>query len=234
MGLPLLLARPETLLTYIRGWSRLTLWLLRVICGVRWRMTGLENLPPSGPALLAAQHQSAFDTVIWNAVLPRTVYVMKVELLRIPIWSAMAKHVGSIFVDRAAGGAALRDLVRAAKAAAAAGRQIVIFPEGTRTEFGERRPWQPGVAAIVSATGLPLIPVATDSGRFWGRRAFRKRPGTITVAILPPLSPDLPRAELLHRAQAAVAEAIPAPVDKAVERAAEPAPRAPEESRPSL
>ncbi|MHB0670633.1 lysophospholipid acyltransferase family protein, partial [Roseomonas mucosa] len=79
------------------------------------------------------------------------------------------------------------------------GAQLVIFPEGTRTAPGERVPWQPGVAALASATGLPVVPAATDSGRFWGRRSFAKRPGTITLAILPALPPGLPRAELMRR-----------------------------------
>lgn len=209
------------------------LWLLRVICGVHWRLTGAEHLPHGGPALIAAQHQSAFDTVVWHALLPRAAYVMKIELLRIPVWGTMARRIGSIGVDRAGGASALRDLVRGARVAAEEGRQIVIFPEGTRAEAGERLAWQPGVAALAAATRLPLIPVATDSGRFWGRRAFRKQPGIITVAVLPPLPADLPRAELLRRAEAAVAAALPTPVDKTVETADGRVGRAPEESRPT-
>ena len=92
-----------------------------------------------------------------------------------------------IAVDRVAGGSAMRHLLRAGQAAAAEGRQMVIFPEGTRVAPGDARPYQPGVAALAAATGLPVIPVATDSGLLWGRRAFHKRPGTITVAVLPPL-----------------------------------------------
>ena len=205
---------------YLRAWARMVLWLLRVVCGVRLRVVGAENLPVHGPALIAAQHQSAFDTIVWHALLPRPAYVMKAELLRIPGWGAMARHVHSIPVDREGGASALKRLVRATRDAAAAGYQVVIFPEGTRSAPGEVQPWQPGFAAMAAATSLPVVPVATDSGRFWGKRAFTKRPGTLTVAVLPPILPGLPRAELTARAEAAVAAAsagLVGGVDKMVE-----------------
>jgi 1-acyl-sn-glycerol-3-phosphate acyltransferase len=219
-GLPLLALPPAAMHRYLRGWARLVLWLLRAICGIRLRVVGAENLPLTGPALIAAQHQSAFDTIVWHALLPRPAYVMKAELLRIPGWGAMARHVHSIPVDREGGGAALKRLVRATRDAAAAGYQVVIFPEGTRSAPGEVQPWQPGFAAMAATTGLPVVPVATDSGRFWGRRAFTKRPGTLTVEVLPPIQPGLPRAELTTRAEAAVAAAsarLVEGVDKLVE-----------------
>jgi 1-acyl-sn-glycerol-3-phosphate acyltransferase len=219
-GLPLLAVPPRFMHAYLRGWANGSLWLLRVICGIRLRVTGRENLPVNGPALIAAQHQSAFDTIVWHALLPRPAYVMKEELMRIPGWGAMARHVHSIPVDREGGGAALKRLVRATRAAAEAGYQVVIFPEGTRSAPGEVQPWQPGFAAMAATTGLSVVPVATDSGKFWGKRAFTKRPGTLTVAVLPPILPGLSRAELTTRAEAAVAEAsaqLTGGVDKLVE-----------------
>ena len=105
-------------------------------------------------------------------------------------------------VDRNAGAAAMRELIRHAGAAAAAGRQIVIFPEGTRVAPGVPAKLHPGVAALAARTGLPVIPVATDSGHYWGRRAFRKRPGTIHIAILPPLPGGLPREAQMARMDA--------------------------------
>jgi 1-acyl-sn-glycerol-3-phosphate acyltransferase len=219
-GLPLLAFPPAAMHAYLRAWARLMIWLLRVVCGIRLRVTGAENLPIHGAALIAAQHQSAFDTVVWHALLPRPAYVMKAELMRIPGWGAMARHVHSIPVDREGGAAALKRLVRATREAAAAGYQVVIFPEGTRSAPGEVAPWQPGFAAMAAATALPVVPVATDSGRFWGKRAFTKQPGILTVAVLPPIPPGLPRAELTARAEAAVAAAsaaLTAPVDKTVE-----------------
>ena len=192
---------------FVRRWAWLVLRILQVTCGIRLRVTGLEHLP-EGACIIAAKHQSAFDTVVWLAIIPRPVYVMKTELLRIPVWGRMARRFGAIGVDRSGGASALKGMVREARAVAQSLRaQIVIFPEGTRTAPGERSPWQPGVAALVSATGLPVLGVATDSGRFWGKRAFRKRPGTITVAVLPPLPPGLPRGALMRELEANVENA---------------------------
>lgn len=196
LGLPLLAAPAKVTLIYIRGWARLMLALLRLICGIRVVVTGLEHVPPGG-SIIAAKHQSAFDTVVWLALVPDPVYVMKKELLSIPIWGWFAQRCGQVPVDREAGGAALRAMVRGAGAALAAGRPVVIFPEGTRSAPGQRLPYQPGVAALAIATGAPVVPVATDSGLAWGRRAFQKRAGVIHVSILPPLPPGLRRVPLM-------------------------------------
>ena len=204
-ALPMLLAPRSALMWLLRRWAWLVVWLLRVICGIRFRLTGAEHLPPAGaPALIAAKHQSAFDTIIWLGLLPDAAYVLKRELLRIPAYGWLALHAGMIAVDRAAAGSAMRHLVRAGRAAAAAGRQIVIFPEGTRVAPGERMAYQPGIVALATTTGLPVIPAAIDSGLLWGRRAFRKRPGVITLAILPPLPKGLRREALMARLEAAI------------------------------
>lgn len=202
--LPLLLAPGSWLRRPLRFWARSVLVLLRLLCGIRVRVTGAEHLPRHGPALIAAKHQSAFDTIVWFALLPDAAYVLKRELLRVPIHGWIARHAGMIAVDRAGGSAALRGLLRQGAAAAARGRQLVIFPEGTRVAPGARVPFQPGIAALAAATGLPVIPVGTDSGRCWGRRAFRKRAGTITVAVRPPLPHGLSRQALLSALRAAV------------------------------
>ncbi|MBO1075667.1 1-acyl-sn-glycerol-3-phosphate acyltransferase [Roseomonas marmotae] len=208
---------------HAQGWAHLMLWLLRVVCGIRVRVTGREYLP-TGPAVIAAKHQSAFDTIIWLALLPDPVYVLKKELLRIPVWGTVARKYGAVAVDRAGGARALKQMVREAAAAAAEGSQIIIFPEGTRTSPGQRVSYQPGVVALGAAVGRPIIPAATDSGLFWGRRAFAKRPGTLTVALLPPLPMGLPRAALLARMEEAIEteslrllpDDYPVPVDNSV------------------
>ncbi len=206
----LLLAAPAPLMVrYIRGWAGLVLGALRLICGIRVEVTGLQHVP-SGPTIIAAKHQSAFDTVVWLALLPPgrdPAYVLKQELANIPLWGRLAARCGHIAVDRAAGAAALRGMVRAAQGAIAAGRPVVIFPEGTRTAPGERVPYQPGVAALASATGATVVPAATDSGLYWGRRAFQKRAGTIHVAILPPLPAGLSRAALMTALETAIEDA---------------------------
>lgn len=180
---------PRLALPIARLWARLVLGGLRRICGIAWEVRGLERLPADGPALLASRHQSAFDTMVWLLLLPRCTYVVKQELLRIPLFGRIIRPAGQIAVDRAGGPAALRALMREAETAARAGRQIVIFPEGTRAEPGRLLPLQPGIAAIAARTGLPVIPVLTNSGRLWGRRSFRKRPGVIHITLLAPLSP---------------------------------------------
>jgi 1-acyl-sn-glycerol-3-phosphate acyltransferase len=206
-----ILCLPALLLLDRRGlgrllawWARCVLGLLRVTVGITVRVTGAEHLPVSGAALIAAKHQSAFDTIVWLTLLPSPAYVLKRELLWVPLYGWYARAAGMIAVDRSARAAALRHLAKAGQEALAEGRQIVIFPEGTRTAPGTRRPYQPGIAALQARTGLPVIPVATDSGLFWGRRAFRKRPGTITVAVLPPIAPGLGRAAFLTRLTQAI------------------------------
>lgn len=191
-------------LALLAWWAERVLRLLRITVGITVRVTGREHLPKEGPALIAAKHQSAFDTIVWLALLPRPAYVLKRTLLWIPLYGWYAHAAGMIGIDRSAGSSAIRHLMRASDAALAEGRQIVIFPEGTRTQPGERRPYQPGIAALYARSGLPVIPVATDSGVCWGRRAFHKHAGTITVAVLPPIPPGLDRAVMLERLQTAI------------------------------
>jgi 1-acyl-sn-glycerol-3-phosphate acyltransferase len=198
------LVRPTRVLPIAMLWARVVLWLLRVICGTRYEVAGWENVPP-GAALLASRHQSAFDTVVWLAVLPYPCYVLKRELRALPIYGALTEAAGMITVDRADGANALRGLLRDGERAKAEGRQIVIFPEGTRGEPGRVLALQPGIAALASRLRLPVIPVATDSGLYWGRRAFRKHPGVIKIVIGSPISPETPRPVLMTRLAAAMA-----------------------------
>jgi 1-acyl-sn-glycerol-3-phosphate acyltransferase len=179
-----------------RLWVRVTLALLAATVGLRHRLVGLEHLP-AGPAIIAPKHQSAWDTLIFALPLRLPAYVLKRELLRIPLFGLYLRGAGMIPVDRAGGGAALKRMVAEAKAATAAGRHLLIYPEGTRTAPGERRPYHPGVAALYGQLDLPVVPVALNSGLFWGRRAFLKRPGLITVEFLPPIPPGLPRKQFM-------------------------------------
>lgn len=197
-----------------RGWARTVLGALGPLCGIRVAVTGREHLPKAGAALVASQHQSAFDTIVWFLLAPEPAYVLKQELTRIPLYGGMCRKLGMIAVNRRGGASAIRALLRGAEGAMAAGRQIVIFPEGTRAAPGAVLPLQPGVAALAARTGLPVIPVVTDSGRCWGRRAWRRQPGTIHVAIQPPLPAGLPRAELMARLAALYA--APPAVDNSV------------------
>lgn len=167
-------------------WARILVVAARIICGIRLDVRGLENIPP-GAALIASRHQSAFDTFVWLTLLPRCCYVFKTELLRIPLFGPLISSAGMIPVDRKGGAAAIRALLREADRAVREQRQIVIFPEGTRSEPGQQGSLQSGIAALASHTGLPVIPVSTNSGRLWGRRAFRKKSGTIRILIGRPI-----------------------------------------------
>lgn len=227
IAIPTLLMTRGAAVQVTRLWARLVILALRYTVGVRVEVRGWENLPPGG-VVIAAKHQSAFDTIIWLSLLDRPAYVMKKELLSIPIYGWHARKAGMIPVDREGGGPALRSMLRAATAAVAEGRQVVIFPEGTRTPVGQRVAYQPGVVAIASGTGAPVVPVATDSGRVWGRRHFLKRPGLIRIVILPALPAGLNRARLLFSLQEQIESTTdrlmsepqfghpPEPVDKSV------------------
>lgn len=202
-GIFVRLFAPEQVLEYAKFWVRLVMSGLCRICGIRLVLLGEENLPSAGPALIASQHQSAYDTLIWMILLARPAYVLKKELQRIPLFGPLTRLGGMIAIDRRAGPAALRSLLRDTARAIADNRQIVIFPEGTRGRPGERRRLQPGIAAMAAQSGLPVIPVVTDSGLRWGKHAFRKIPGPIHVAVLPPIPAGLNRDELMRRLEAA-------------------------------
>jgi 1-acyl-sn-glycerol-3-phosphate acyltransferase len=191
---------------YVRTWAHLMVSGLRVLCGISWELSGLQHLPTRGPALIASMHQSAFDTMFWVHLLPNVAYVLKQELTRIPLFGTLLRATGMIVVDRAGGGAAIRRLLRDGDRAVAEGRTIVIFPEGTRVAPGAPVSLQPGIAALAARTGLPVIPVATDSGLLWGRRTFRKREGVIHIAVLPPIPTGLPRDALMRRLTEAFAQ----------------------------
>ena len=202
---------PGRVLDVARLWARLILGGLRVICGIRLEVHGVELLPTDRPGLIASRHQSAFDTIVWISLLPRCCYVLKRELLRIPLFGPLIPLTGMIAVDRSGGATALRGLLREGERAVRERRQIVIFPEGTRAEPGAILPLQPGVAALAAHTGLPVVPVVTDSGLRWGRRAFRKSAGTIHIRILPPIPAGIGRAALMARLAVALqSEADPA------------------------
>jgi 1-acyl-sn-glycerol-3-phosphate acyltransferase len=131
-------------------------------------------------------------------------FVLKRELLSIPLFGWYLRKVGMIAVDRAAGASALRNMARQASEAFAEGRSILIFPEGTRVPPGESRPYHPGVAALYTQLKVPVVPVALNSGLFWGRRSFVKRPGTVTVQFLPPIPPGLDRKAFMRELESRI------------------------------
>ena len=195
-GIPVRLFAPGRALALAQAWAGAVLAGARVICGIRAQVSGQEHLP-DGAALIASQHQSAFDTIVWLRLVPRASYVYKSELARLPLFGPLLRPAGQIELDRQAGFAAIKSLLRQAERAAADGRQIVMFPEGTRVQHGREAAILPGISAVAARARLPIIPVATDSGRLWGRRAFIKRPGVIHLVIGPPIAAGLGQAETL-------------------------------------
>ena len=182
------------------GWARGHRLCARYLLGIRSRF---EGSVPDGPHLVAVKHQSMYETLEMFLLLREPAVVLKHELTRIPLWGWVVRRYGVIPIDRSGGAAALRHMMRAADAAIAEGRPILIFPEGTRVAPGEHPPLQSGFAGLYRALRLPVVQVALDSGRLWPRNSFIKRPGIVTVRILPPIAPGLPRREIeneVHRA----------------------------------
>jgi 1-acyl-sn-glycerol-3-phosphate acyltransferase len=164
---------------------------------------GRDNIPQRA-ALVAAKHQSAFETFALFPVLPSPTLVMKSELRRIPLFGRFTAIAGMIEVDRAKGSTALRDMVHRCREEAMKGRQIVIFPEGTRRPPGAEPAYQPGIALLYKGLDVPTVPVALNSGLYWPRRSFLKYPGSIVIEFLPPVEPGLDSRTFLDRLETAI------------------------------
>lgn len=199
---PLLAVPDKSVGSVVRTWSKLLLDGLRTICGTRYEFRGLENIPNT-PVLIAAKHQAMWETVSMFSAIEHPAFVLKKELIDIPFYGWIAKRYGSIAIDRSAHANALRQLVKDAKDAVAAGRQIIIFPEGTRTRIGEQIEYKPGVAALYKQLNIPCIPVALNSGIYWPRGSA-KRPGTIVMEFLPPIPPGLKRDQFMTELETAI------------------------------
>ncbi len=176
----------------LQVWARSSLWLLRVVAGIGMELRGREHIP-HGPALIAGKHQSFWETFAILPWLDDPAMVLKKELVYIPWFGWFARKFRMIAVERSAGSAALRNLVRQAEACIAAGRQVVIMPEGTRRAPDDPPAYKPGAAALYATLGVPCVPFALNSGLFWPRRKFLRHPGTIVLEFLPPIPPGLPR-----------------------------------------
>jgi 1-acyl-sn-glycerol-3-phosphate acyltransferase len=196
LSLPVLLLSPRATIRISELWASVSLLLLRLIVGLSYEVRGGHNLP-KGPAIVALKHQSAWDTIALWVLLESPAIVLKQSLVRIPVFGWYLRKGKAIAIDRNAGAKALRPMIAAARLAAEEGRPIAIFPEGTRTPVGACQPYHPGVAALYRQLGLPLVPVALNSGLFWGRRAWVKRPGRILVEFLPVIEPGLNRRHVM-------------------------------------
>jgi 1-acyl-sn-glycerol-3-phosphate acyltransferase len=198
LGSPLFFAPRRWAMAALAIHGRFELWLLKVVSGIKLEVRGAEKLP-QGACLVAAKHQSAWETFGLIPLFQDPAVLMKRELFWIPFHGWFSHKFGMIPVDRDKGPAALRRVVREAKLRAAQGREIIIFPEGTRRAPGAPPDYKTGVVLLYEALHIPCVPLALNSGAFWPRRSLSLRPGTIVVEFLDPIPPGLPKAEFLER-----------------------------------
>jgi len=171
------------------SWGRLNLWLLRWVCGLRYRIEGQEHLPTQGPAVIMSKHQSAWETMALRGILRADQsWVLKQELLRIPFFGWGLQYAKSIPIDRSAGRRAVVKVVEYGKRYLEEGRLVVIFPEGTRTAPGTRKKYGVGGGVLAERSGIDVIPIAHNAGVFWRRRGVKKYPGEIRVVVGPPIA----------------------------------------------
>ena len=182
----------------ISGWALTMLWLLRTICGIRMKVHGTENIP-SVPCLVLCKHQSAWETIALQKVFPPQVWVIKRELLWLPFFGWGLAMTSPVAIKRSEGREAIRQLLRQGKERLALGFCVVIFPEGTRIPFGQRGKYKIGGALLATSSGAPVVPVAHNAGRLWGRNSFLKYPGIITMSIGPAIQPAGLKPEEINR-----------------------------------
>ena len=187
-------------LAVVLSWVELHQWLAEHVLGIR---VNVEGSIPAGPHLIAVKHQSMFETIEMVRLTHLPVIVIKKELADIPLFGRMTRRYGVIAVERSAGAKALRALVKEGEAAIKSGRPVIIYPEGTRVLFGETPKLKSGFAALYRALGLPVVPVAVDSGRLWGRGLVH-RSGKVTLKVGATIPPGLKRDEIEARVHAAI------------------------------
>lgn len=193
----LLLPRPVAL-GVARLWVDGTFWLLSNVVGLTYEVRG-EAHRSDGPAIYAIKHQSAWEALVLMRLFRDPAIVVKEQLVWVPIVGWYLVRLGMIPIDRRAGAGTLMRMVRKARERLAAGQDVVVFPEGTRTAPGQRLPYRPGIAALYAALDVPVVPVAVNSGLYWARREFAKRPGRIVVSMLPAIAPGLERKPFMDR-----------------------------------
>ena len=198
--IPTLLLPASVMWAMIRAFSKTARFLLRVIAGIRVEVRHPERLPPRG-VLVASKHQSMFETLCLIDYFDDPAFILKRELMWIPVFGWLAAKGRSIPVDRGRGREALRAMAERARKEAAGGRQIVIYPEGTRRAPGAEPAYKTGIMLLYRILGVPIVPMALNAGLFWPRRTFRRHPGTIVVEFLPPIPEALAPDDVFQRMQ---------------------------------
>ena len=201
-GILIFWAPPMTRHRLITTWVPIMMWVIRHVLGIRYRVIGRENLPATASVVLS-KHQSAWETIALQQILPPLCYVLKRELLRVPFFGWGLASIPGIAIDRAAGKDAMSQVVEQGRARLKEGLWVVVFPEGTRVAPGTTRRYKPGGAILAKRAGVPVVPVAHNAGEFWKRNAFIKRPGEIVVSIGPVITVKGEKAEAVNeRAEA--------------------------------
>ena len=179
-------------------WARFNIWSLQVLCGTRYRITGVENIPDQ-PSIIISNHQSAWETLAFQLIFPAQSYLLKRNLLWIPFFGWGLAMNRPIAIDRSKKARALDQLIKQGKERLGEGRWLVIFPEGTRMELGSPGKFQVGGAMIATRSGSPVVPVAHNAGIFWPKNSFLKYPGVIDVIIGPAIAPQGKKARDVNR-----------------------------------
>lgn len=187
--------RGNTLYWICAGWLRAALWGARLICGVRWRVIGMENVPTAADGqaavLLASKHQSTWETFAYPALMPHPLcYVFKRELLWIPFFGWSMARLDMIHIDRSRRTEAWNKVAEQGRRIMGLGNWVIMFPEGTRIARGERGTYKTGASRLAIATGVPIVPIAVNSARCWPRRSFLLRPGLVTISIGRPIASE--------------------------------------------
>lgn len=193
---PLLLFIPRYVQYVGKPWAEGSLFLLRYIAGIKLDIKGREFIPIL-PSIIASKHQSALDILVMLSHFPRPAFVLKKELLSLPYYGLYLRRMGMIAIDRKRGVQAIKRMLKHALQRVKEGRFIIIFPEGTRINPGERSTYNPGVAILYEKLNIPVVPVAVNTGKHWQKSAYLKTPGTVTIQFLAPIQPGIKRDEFL-------------------------------------
>lgn len=214
VGIPTFLMPRWAIMNIAKYWGQSSIWLMRVICNTRVEFRGLDKIPP-GPLIVASKHQSMWETFALLQFFDQPLYILKRELLWIPFFGWCLIKGGMIGIDRGAGGRPLLRMAARAGDEVRRGRQLIIFPEGTRTAVDAPVDYKSGVGLIYADCNVACLPVALNSGLFWPRRSFMRYPGTLVVEFLDPLPAGLPRKEFMVRVSTAIEQATRLLVEEA-------------------
>jgi 1-acyl-sn-glycerol-3-phosphate acyltransferase len=206
VAIPTYLMPPRAFMAVAKAWARSSVWLMRVICNTKVEYRGLEKIP-KGPLIVASKHQSMWETFALLQFFDAPLFIYKRELAWIPFFGWYLMKSKMIGVDRDGGLRSLMEMARRAPKEIRSGRQLIIFPEGTRRPVGAPPDYMTGVGQIYAHSGVPCIPVALNSGLFWPRRTFMRYPGTLVVEFLDPLPPGLTRKDFIARIKASIEDA---------------------------